>query len=544
MIKIDPGELPKRRGKETLTDFAEKLSDWYLRRHARVYRKERGQYFTPKRIAEFMVRLFDEFGNNKHLRILDPGAGIGIFESALCERVRLRNSKISMSFDLYENSEEVLPLLELNMKMCEENMAQDRLNISYRIMRENFILTHTKHSVNEADGWGQHHSYQYDLVICNPPYYKLKKGSAEGVAMREIFKGHSNMYVLFMAMATNLLREGGQLVFLTPRSYCSGVYFKDFRKWFFHQITPIKLHVFESRRVLEKDSVLQEMMLLKGIKGRGQTPTVEISTSMSEPGLGKELAQRRVPIKKVVVQIGDDIIMRIPISDTDEMIGEEVDRLPFTLASLGLRTSTGPLVPFRAKESLFNSGDTEVGFAPLIWMENIKDGKVIWPLANSRKPKAVRIAESTERLRIPNGNYVMVKRFSTKEGKRRINAGVFLEHWLNAQSISIENHVNYVYKVGVKMTEDEVYGLTEILNSRLYNRYFQVSNGSTQVDASAINSIPLPSLDVIAMIGRLAKKAKTEEVLVRQHLVMNTLGITPAISDRLLDGVCNKTIRP
>ena len=537
MIKIDPGQLPRRRGNETLIDFAEKLSDWYLQRQARVYRKERGQYFTPNRIGEFMVGLFDGFGNNNHLRILDPGAGIGIFESALCERVRLCNSKISMFFDLYENSEEVLPLLELNMKVCEENMAQDGLNISYRIMRENFILTHTKDSVAEADGWGQHYSYQYDLVICNPPYYKLKKGSAECVAMRKIFKGHSNMYVLFMAMATNLLREGGQLVFLTPRSYCSGVYFKEFRKWFFHQITPITLHVFESRRVLEKDSVLQEMMILKGIKGRGQTPTVEISTSIGEPDLGKELVQRRVPIEKVVVQTGDDIILRIPISDTDEMIGEEVDRLPFTLASLGLRTSTGPVVPFRAKEHLFNSGDTEVEFAPLIWMENIKDGKVVWPLANSRKAKAVRIAESTERLRIPNGNYVMVKRFSTKEGKRRINAGVFLEHWLKMQSISIENHVNYVYKVGGKMTEDEAYGLTEILNSRLYNRYFQVSNGSTQVDASAINSIPLPSLDVIATIGRLAKKAQTEGHLVRQRLVMTTLGITPVISDRLLDGV-------
>jgi adenine-specific DNA-methyltransferase len=172
-------------------------------------------------------------------------------------------------------------------------------------------------------------------------------------------------------------------------------------------------------------------------------------------------------------------------------------------------------------------------------MENIIDGKVIWPLANSRKAKAVRVLESTKQLTIPNSNYVMIKRFSTKEGKRRINAGVLLGRWLGVKSLSIENHVNYIYKIGGELTEDEAYGLRQLLNSNLYNRYFQMSNGSTQVDALAINNIPLPSLDVIATIGRLARGVGMEENLVGERLAMTTLGISPEVLDRLLDEACS-----
>ena len=143
-------------------------------------------------------------------------------------------------------------------------------------------------------------------------------------------------------------------------------------------------------------------------------------------------------------------------------------------------------------------------------MENIRDVKVIWPLENKGKARAVSVENKTERLTIPKGNYVLIKRFSTKEGKNRINAGVLLKKWLNAKSISVENHVNYICKIKGKMTENEAYGLCEILNSRLYNLYFQISNGSTQVDASEINRIPLPSLDLITKIGAFAKRVKSE----------------------------------
>jgi len=535
MISNKSVEVPTKKRDETLTGFTERLEDWYIQRQDLEYRKERGQYFTPKRIGEFMIGLLDGFKRGKNLRILDPGAGVGTFESLMCERLRLCKRKISVSFDLYENCREILPLLEMNMKSCKKSMAQSGHRISYRIIRRNFILAHSGGSGNDLEKRWENSECQYDAVICNPPYYKLRKNSAESATMASIVKGQTNIYVLFMAKAARLLKAGGQLVFLTPRSYFSGAYFKEFRKWFFDQITPLRIHVFGSRKVFKKDRVLQEMVILKGIKGRSQTSTVMMSYSQNEPDQTKGLVERTAPFKKVVIIRGNDVIIRVPITAIDDVIGREIDRLPFTLAELGLKASTGPLVPFRAVEYLLKCVPRNAESAPLIWMENITDGKVIWPLVSSRKARAVRVLESRKQLTIPNRNYVMIKRFSTKEGKKRINAGILLGRWLDVKSLSVENHVNYIYKIGGEMTEDEAYGLREILNCNLYNRYFQMSNGSTQVDASSLNNIPLPSLNVIAKIGGLARGVGTNESLAGERLVMTTLGISPVVIDRLLD---------
>lgn len=147
-------KLPVKQGDETLTEFTERLEDWYIQKQNLEYRKEKGQYFTPKRIGEFMVGLLDVFKGSKNIRILDPGAGVGIFESLLCERFRFCKSKISVSFDLYENSNEILPLLELNMKACKRIMARSGFRISYRIIRQNFILAHNIGLVNDFESWG------------------------------------------------------------------------------------------------------------------------------------------------------------------------------------------------------------------------------------------------------------------------------------------------------------------------------------------------------------------------------------------------------
>lgn len=534
MIHEQSDKLPTKGENQTLTDYAETLSGWYVRKQALSYRKKRGQYFTPKRVSEFMVQLINDIPAGKELRILDPGAGVGNFESALCECIKTKTTKVHLSFDLYENCEDMIPLLKMNMSTCREIMAQEGLDISYSIFKENFILARMKEFQGEAGNRTQPEQLLYDLVICNPPYYKLKKNSPEALAMKRIVKGQPNIYVLFMAMAAKLMKDGGQLVVLTPRSYCAGNYFSEFKKWFFDLITPVRLHGFESRKLLKNDSVLQEMLILKGEKGREKPDTIAISMSYKEPDQPAELAVREVPFDMVVVSRGGDIQIRIPTNNIEELVAREVDKLQFTLTDLGFKASTGSVVPFRAEEHLLYTVGDDSESAPLIWMENIDLGRVSWPLSTSKKPVALRVEGKTNRLCIPNSNYVLIKRFSAKEGKRRINAGVLLKRWLNVRFIAIENHVNYIYKVGARLTEDEAYGLAEVFNSNLYNLYFHMSNGSTQVNVSELNKIPLPSVDLIARIGQHIREKKMGEGTVKQHFIMTALGIAPALINHLL----------
>ena len=132
--------LPEKTAGQTLTDYAETLTNWYVENTNIQYRKKAGQYFTPARISEFMVRQYEDF-NKEEIRILDPGAGIGIFESSFCEYLKSLDKKIKIVFDLYENDPNIVPILSLNMKACQEDMMSKGFDISYRVFNDDFVLS-------------------------------------------------------------------------------------------------------------------------------------------------------------------------------------------------------------------------------------------------------------------------------------------------------------------------------------------------------------------------------------------------------------------
>jgi len=80
--------IPQKTENQTLSDYTEYLTDWYVDIMPNDYRKKKGQYFTPNKISELMVSLFENIEEYKVIRILDPGAGIGIFESTFCEYLK------------------------------------------------------------------------------------------------------------------------------------------------------------------------------------------------------------------------------------------------------------------------------------------------------------------------------------------------------------------------------------------------------------------------------------------------------------------------
>lgn len=500
--------IPLKANGQSLTIYAEILAKWYIKKTKLEYRKKRGQYFTPKKISEFMVTQFENVSGKDNIKILDPGAGIGIFESAICELLISQGKVSRISFDLFENDEKLLPLLNHNMNECKTAMIQNKIQMSYRINAEDFILSNADIFNDKSENFNSDLD-GYDFVICNPPYYKLRKASAQAVAMHGLIKGQPNIYSLFMALAAKLLKIGGQMTILTPRSYCSGLYFRKFRIWFYKYIRLTKIHVFESRKELfKRDNVIQEMLVFTGIKGMDNPKKVIISTSNGEFKNKSELMVRETNYKEVVIENDDDVIIRIPESEFDESIAAEVNKFKFNLATLGMKVSTGRVVPFRSKKFLLKNLCEKSDCYPLIWMENIRNGKVIWPCSVRNKPMAIQNRQGVEKLLIPNNNYVLIKRFSSKEGRRRIYAGVLLKKSLNSDYIGIENHVNYIYKQKGRLTQDEANGLATLLNSKLYNKFFQMQNGNTQVSASEISNIPLPPMEKIILVGRLYKRER------------------------------------
>ena len=77
---------------------------------------------------------------------------------------------------------------------------------------------------------------KFDLIIGNPPYKKISKDAPEALAMPEVCHGAPNLYFLFAAMGIFNLKENGQMVYITPRSWTSGAYFESFRKYLIRKI--------------------------------------------------------------------------------------------------------------------------------------------------------------------------------------------------------------------------------------------------------------------------------------------------------------------
>jgi adenine-specific DNA-methyltransferase len=236
----------------------------------------------------------------------------------------------------------------------------------------------------------------FDVVIANPPYFKLNKADPRAQAAASVVHGQPNIYGLFMAVGAALLRQGGELVFITPRSFASGPYFRLFRERFFDCILPELVHVFGSRRdAFNRDAVLQENVILKGVRkdgwpGRKPEPALVISSSQGVGDLDTP-ERRAVPIGTVLDFTSREKVLRLPVSDDEDSLTHLVDSWPGSLRAYGLQISTGPVVPFRATEFIDKAGDVPASHVPLLWMNHVQPMQVTWPIgltgASRAKPQ-------------------------------------------------------------------------------------------------------------------------------------------------------------
>jgi adenine-specific DNA-methyltransferase len=169
-------------------------------------------------------------------------------------------------------------------------------------------------------------------------------------------------------------------------------------------------------------------------------------------------------------------------------------------------------VDFRARQLLrfAPGGDT----VPLIYPCHFEEGYVKWPNANSRKPNAIVKSEESEDLLLPPGIYVLVKRFSAKEERRRIVSCVFDSSRVADSGVGFENHLNYFHARGAGITGLLAKGLVVFLNSTLLDQFFRQFSGHTQVNATDLRKLPYPSKNALERLGH-----RFDEVRVSQEKI-------------------------
>jgi len=502
--------IPKPSPEESAVVYAQRLGEWFSARRPREYKKKFGQFFTSADIAQFMASLTVPVGSE--IRILDPGAGCGILSCAVCEQIIRNPHHIKIiRLDLYETDPDLSLLLDKCMSHMSRILNRHSITLDYHIHTSDYILEHADALCSGSLLFNDAIA-AYDVCISNPPYFKLSKSDRRAVAALSVIYGQPNIYALFMAVSAALLKKGGQLVFITPRSFASGFYFKRFRDYFFSLIRPELIHLFDSRRDgFKKDGVLQEMIILKGTRSdlwrqQKRQAAIQISVSYSPDDLKQ--AQTSVYDVNLLLDTRSGMnILRLPKNRDEERIVERVLTWPGSFGKYNLHISTGPVVAFRSRDFLLY-GDTQPNEAvPLLWLHHIRSMKIQWPIHTLKKPQWLQLCNEAAKFCVRNQNLVLVRRFSAKEEERRLVAAPYLKSLLPVSHLGLENHLNYIYKREGTLTPQEAAGLAVLLNSKHLDTYFRVINGNTQVGATEISLIPLPPLETIIQAGQIALEA-------------------------------------
>ena len=443
-----------------------------------------GQFFTPAPIAALIASFFTM--RETPLRVLDAGAGVGALTAAFADHA-LRHGHHDVSITAIEVDDRLSPYLEETIN----DVKQTGLDAEA-------ILNDYVDWTAEQTGLLGDSLQAFDCIIMNPPYFKLGSQSRHRSTLKSLGIDASNMYAAFLMLAARQLIEGGELVAITPRSFANGSYFRRFRRSFTSMMSFDRIHMFESRSSVFSDTdVLQENIIFRATKGVARAAAC---ISVSESGATEPTTELTVPASEILASSDSDAVLRLPTDGIDLAISRNMRRLTTLLRSLGLTVSTGSIVEFRLSPS--HTTTTAGNSAPFLHQSNLgSEGEIKWPINHKRHPQSIAVNRDTERLLMPMGHYVVTRRFTAKEERRRLVAAVVEPERLAGSAIGFENHLNVIHRRGGPIDRRLAFGLAAFLNSTVADRFFRQWSGHTQVNATDLRLFPLPTAKQLTGLG-------------------------------------------
>ena len=453
-------------------------------------RSEMGQFMTPSSVAALMASMFAE--SYDEVRLLDAGAGTGSLTAAAVAALLNRDEPpSSITVVTWEIEPVLVGYLQQTLDACAEACAAAGVTFSAAIETTDFLAAVQQ---RVRDGAPR----DFTCAILNPPYRKIRSASDERVTCRRMGLEVSNLYAAFVGASVHLLAPDAELVAITPRSFANGPYFRAFRRFLLDRVALRRLHVFDSRkRAFRDDAVLQENLILHAQR-TGEPPDEVAITASAGPD--EPVRSRRVPWGRVVYTHDPEQFIHLVVDPEGDAVAQRMSELDHYLGDLGLSLSTGPVVEFRASEHLRHLPDD--GTAPLLYPMHMRRGEIHWPRPERAKWNALALDEDSYPLTVPRGDYVLVKRFTAKEERRRVVAAVLQAESCATERVALENHLNFFHDNGHGLRLDLARGLALYLNTSLVDAYFRQFSGHTQVNAADLRNMPYPARDRLEAAGQ------------------------------------------
>jgi adenine-specific DNA-methyltransferase len=494
------------------------LQSGFLASKSMDTRKAFGQFFTGAIVSDYMASLVNK-PKSKSVRILDAGAGTGILTASTALGCLVLGCK-TVHAVLYELDGEVIANLEQTLKTIQNTFSQQCGTFSFEIRCEDFILARPDKDDSVLD---------FDISVINPPYFKYSvKDSPYAKATADLYHGDPNIYVSFMAVVMACMKDSGEMVTITPRSFTNGLYFKGFRSYLLTQCSLDLIHIFKRRdKVFKNDdsAVLQENIICRFIKGKAHE-VVTVRSSDCDASINNA-DEEQYPVELIIDSSNDQRIIRIPESAYQASILRKAETFPTTFQGAGYFISTGRVVEHRTRMYITEKTGTS-NSVPLYRPHNVIPLATRWT-GDHKKDVSFMLNDGHEKHTMENDTFVLLKRFSSKDEKRRLVSGVHLKSVHSCELVGFGNMTNYIGVTDGKLGETEAYGLAAIFNSSFMDKYFRCISGNTQVNATDIRVMKFPSRKQVKEIGKQAVKLKTTDTSEFDLIVNPVLGVIDTI---------------
>lgn len=490
-------------------------------------RKQLGQYSTPPDIVKYILKSvgYNPSNDINNKTLMDPACGSGAFlvEAARIYINALKRSKIPI-YKWYPLINSGVSGIDIDRTACffaRLNLAMLLAPAVLEFVFRNGIEKLNPLSVYNSDTLQLFASQkkgaalfyngpnlplvnQFDFVVANPPYFKVKgiDEDLKNIFSKSIY-GHPNAYGLFIHAGIDMLKKRGRLGFIVPRSMLSGLYFKNLRE-FIEDETSVKEIVYISERKKLFENVLHGTMILSLERNSDTEERVNVSFIQS---------LRDIETQNIVSVDKDKIIQHLNgtticfVADSQEIydiINRIIKKHPLlSNDKVNCKARTGQIVWNRVKPLL--ATDSTRDTLPLVWASDVARFTFSFNRMGATKPCFLKVMPETENL-VVKGPCILIQRVTADEQHSRIVACIpegFYKKERNGYFV--ENHLNTIQPSAGKASVS-LYFILGVLNSDIVEFFFRAMNGNTQVSATELNLLPIPIGRYEHEISDIAKK--------------------------------------
>ncbi len=477
----------------------------------RTHRAALGIYYTPPCLtAQLIARASSSGIDWATCRVLDPACGGGAFLAPIARRIIDELSDCSPRI-LVQSIASRLRGYEIDpLGAWLSQVALDAVLLPItRTTRQRLPSVVTVcDSLRECPP-----HRQFDLVIGNPPYGRIRLAPDDRARFKRSLFGHANLYGLFTDLALRHTRAGGVVAYVTPTSYLAGEYFKNLRSLLGREAPPTTFD-FVSVRKGVFDSVLQETLLATYRRGAAPAP---VMVHEIIPLNDSRLAIDNIGSFTLPTDLTKPWVL--PRCAPQGPVVTSLSRMKHRLADWGYAVSTGPLVWNRYKNQLATKPGPHRH--PLIWAEAVtSDGRFIWRAEKRGHMPWFEIRSGDDWL-VTTGPCVLLQRTTAKEQSRRLIAAALPKNFLDTHgAVVIENHLNMIRPLAKDAAVSKA-ALAVFLNSAAADTAFRCVSGSVAVSAYELEALPLPDPEDLQPLERLVRGkaacARTEAECMRLY---------------------------